>query len=537
MGNPFGSKGDDKKPDGVSTYPANAHDLQTYVDASRQLSELNAPLLFKASNADQRLFIAAFDGTGNDREKDAKTGHMTNVALIATKVFENYPNRGDPVRVEYVEGPGTQNNFITRTFDGAKGYTYEARVERMYDRFIEQSDIWLSQNPNAQIRVASIGFSRGAEQDAGFARLVHERGIQDPSGRHVYRDEHGRQHIEYTKPPLVPPGEVAQAVGLFDPVGTGNPRDHDRRLPPSVISGFQITAEDERRDQFKSTNIIDPGMSEKNHFLNVTVGGAHSNLGGSYVLNGLAIRNHNLMADYVNSLSDVPLLQKQPVPLDPALNVVHRSEQHLFLYGTGDFVRNGGRVRIEQVAPGSAGRDGADINNKQLRDESMAQRFEERKVPISPEVLVPAKSVTGAMFDPVTPGHPDYPLYKQSQDAVRKLDDGMGRTPDAASDRMAASLMVLAKQEGMQRIDAVVLSRNTEAAKAGENVFVVQGKLDDPSHLRAHMKTQAAIETPVAESFRQLEQDSPVQKAEPVRQQDMQLAREAIITQHQPPSR
>lgn len=532
MGNPFGSAGDVKKPDGVTTSPADAHDLQTYVDASRQLSELNAPLLFQASSSNQRLFIAAFDGTGNDMSKDAKTGHMTNVALIATEISNAYPNRRDPVRVEYVEGPGTQNNFITRTFDGAKGFTYEARLERMYDRLIEQSKIWVTQNPNAEIRVIGIGFSRGAEQDAGFARLIHERGIQDPSSRHVYRDEQGQRHIEYTKPPLVPPGEIAQAVGLFDPVGTGNPRDHDRRLPPSVISGFQITAEDERRDQFKSTNIIDPGMSENNHFLNVTVGGAHSNLGGSYVLNGLAIRNHNLMADYLNSLSDIPLVQKQPVPLDPALNVVHRSSEHLYIYGTKDFERNDGRVRIEQVAPKHIGHNGVEINNKELHDEAMAQRFKERRVPIASEVTIPAKlSATEAKRDPTQSTHPDHPLYLQSQEAVRKLDNGMGRTSDANSDRMAASLTVLAKQEGLQRIDHVVLSRGTDAIKAGENVIIVQGKLNDPTHLRAHMKTQTAVEMPVSESFKQLHATTAQQKPELAQQQNLQTSRDAIIPQ------
>ena len=39
MGNPFGSDSKDQsKPDGVTTYAANEHDLQSYVDASRQLS-------------------------------------------------------------------------------------------------------------------------------------------------------------------------------------------------------------------------------------------------------------------------------------------------------------------------------------------------------------------------------------------------------------------------------------------------------------------------------------------------------------------
>ena len=438
MGNPFGSGDKDKnKPDGVTTYPANAHDLQTYVDASRQLSELSTPVLLRSSNPHERIFIAAFDGTGNDVSKDEATGHMTNVALMRRQILEAYPNTGDPIRVGYVEGPGTQDGFIARTLDGARGHTYEARLERMYEQLERQTAEWLREDPNAQIRVVSIGFSRGAEQAAGFSRLVDERGIQDISGIRRTRNEDGDRVVEYTRPALVEPGQVVQAVGLFDPVGTGVPRDYDRRLPPSVISGFQITAEDERRNQFKSTHIIDPGFQENNHFLNVTVGGAHSNIGGSYTLNGLGVRSNNLMTDYLNSLSDKPFLQKLPVPTDPAMNVVHRSEEHLFIYGTRDFERNDGRVRIEEVAPRSVARTGVPVDNKEPRNEAMAQPFPERRVPIAPEVAVPAQPQT--RLDPTQPAHPDHALYRQSQSAVGKLDQSMGRTPDTASERMAAS--------------------------------------------------------------------------------------------------
>src|SRR3546814_19224380 len=58
--------------------------------------------------------------------------------------------------------------------------------------------------------------------------------------------------VEYIRPPLIPPGQTMQAALLFDPVATGV-KEHDRRLPPTVMSALQITAEDERRDQFEST--------------------------------------------------------------------------------------------------------------------------------------------------------------------------------------------------------------------------------------------------------------------------------------------
>lgn len=372
--------GGGKRPDGVETYPADRHDLDSYREASAELARLQSPLLLDSKDPHARLFVAAFDGTGNSMYKDDPKNH-TNVAHVVQQLEAGLHRN---VGYGYVEGPGTQDGWFKSTRDMATGRTFEPRVEQMYRQFAEQSKQWLREDPQARISVAGIGFSRGAEQEAAFARLVHERGIQDPSGAKYRQDGDGNiVGVEYTKPPLVPPGQVAQAVGLFDPVGTGEPRLHDRRLPPSVVSGFQITAEDERRDQFKSTSLLRPGFSEESRFLNVTVGGAHSNIGGSYELNGLSIRSGNLMADYLNSLSDRPLLDKRIEPDDPALNVVHRSDKHQFFYTTRGF-RDGERDRVDLVASKQQHKDGsvADPYRKEPIDPELDARFERRAVPI-----------------------------------------------------------------------------------------------------------------------------------------------------------
>lgn len=57
----------------------------------------------------------------------------------------------------------------------------------------------------------------------------------------------------------------------------------------------------------------------------------------------------------------------------------------------------------------------------------------------------------------------------------------------------------------MTRVDHVVFSTRTGQVAAGENVFVVQGRLDDPAHLRAHMKTEEATRTPESVSFAKVE--------------------------------
>ena len=381
--------GGERHPDGVSTVPASASDLATFPDASRQLASFSAPLLRDGDAPDHRLFVAAFDGTGNSMYKDAPENH-TNVARIAKQLEQS---KDPTIGFGYVEGPGTQGG-LGGVIDQATGGTYEPRMEEMYFQFIQQASTWLRDNPDADIRIAAIGFSRGAEQAAGFTRLVEERGIQDPRGMDVVRDRNGHiERLEPTRPNLREPGTVIQAVGLFDPVGTGEPRDHDRRLPPSVVSGFQITADDERRNLFQSTRVMDPGVTDGGRFLNVTVAGAHSDIGGGYTQDGIGIRSGNLMIDYLNALSDTPFLEKREEPTDPARNVIHRSEEHQFFYRTSIYDKAGARGMQEELAPASLCR--IDCLDAQPRNHKMASTLAWRPVVIGAVPMEAARDGRG----------------------------------------------------------------------------------------------------------------------------------------------
>lgn len=486
--------------DGVRHYAADPHDMALYAQAREALDSMRAPRLQQAENSHQRIFIAAFDGTWNDAGKDPE--HLTNVGAIRNQIDALNDKGNASVSVGYVEGVGTQSNWLTRTLDGAIGYTYDERIEQMYAQFSIQAKQWLRDDPNVQISVASIGFSRGAEQAAGFARLLHERGIQDPEGTVLRKEEDGRNVVEYTKPPLVPPGQTAQAVGLFDPVGTGEPRNHDRRLPPSVISGFQLTAEDERRGLFKSTSVIDQGMTADGRLLAVMVPGAHSDVGGGYHRNGLSARSGNLMISYLNSLSDTPFLQKQPEPGDAAMNVVHRSEQGMLIYWVWDKVdRRQNDGVVEELAPRSVCRVVDDCRNAEPVDAELSRRFEFRRIGDA----LPSPPAA-AVFGPLDPAHPDHALFRQSQSAVQRMDAGLGRASDQASERLAASLLPAAKQAGLDRIDHAVLSEHNGKVERGQYVFAVEGDPGASQKKLARVETQVATATPVAESFRQLEE-------------------------------
>jgi len=108
----------------------------------------------------------------------------------------------------------------------------------------------------------------------------------------------------------------------------------------------------------------------------------------------------------------------------------------------------------------------------------------------------------------IGPGHAEYDLLQQVSGHVAGIDARAGRTPDESSERLTASVMALARQNNLDRADHVLLSAQTADNPAGRNVFVVQGDLGDPAHLRASMPTDVAVQTPVEQSLRQMETDS-----------------------------
>ncbi|PKV11776.1 hemolysin [Xanthomonas prunicola] len=119
------------------------------------------------------------------------------------------------------------------------------------------------------------------------------------------------------------------------------------------------------------------------------------------------------------------------------------------------------------------------------------------------------------------------PLHREAEEAVRRLEQGLGREYDDNSARLAASSAYLAKEDGLSRIDHVVLSENTKSVRQGENVFVVEGALNDPAHKMAHMKTSDAIAQPVEQSLAQLQALGETQRQQQSQQQEQQ--REQLI--------
>ena len=101
-------------------------------------------------------------------------------------------------------------------------------------------------------------------------------------------------------------------------------------------------------------------------------------------------------------------------------------------------------------------------------------------------------------------GGNDRALHDQIRGKVAELDAANGRSFDASSERLSASLLVLARENGLDRVDHVVLSRQAGEVAAAQNVFVVKGALDDPASLRASAATAEAAQRPVQESLESL---------------------------------
>ncbi|SKB45039.1 XVIPCD domain-containing protein [Luteibacter sp. 22Crub2.1] len=119
------------------------------------------------------------------------------------------------------------------------------------------------------------------------------------------------------------------------------------------------------------------------------------------------------------------------------------------------------------------------------------------------------------------PDHPDHLMFRQARSAVHELDRAQGRQPDGISENIAGSMVVKARQDGLERIDKAVLSDDAS------RIYGVQGAMESPLKRVAELPTEQAARTSVAESS-----DAWIAAA-----QAAQGRQNAQVAQQQPPSR
>ena len=101
------------------------------------------------------------------------------------------------------------------------------------------------------------------------------------------------------------------------------------------------------------------------------------------------------------------------------------------------------------------------------------------------------------------PAHPLHKDFTNIRSGVAAMDAAANKPRDAHSANMEASLLRLAVQSDI-RADWAMLGIATEHLQAGKNVFVGQGEPTAQPRRWMHMDTQAAINTPAEDSFKQV---------------------------------
>lgn len=466
---------------------------QTQDLGTRRTAEARAP--FDLDNPNVRIFVAAFDGTGNEADVDFARGKTSNVARIRDGVHALH----DPqVAVGYEVGPGTQAGGLAAARDMMSGRSGPERVQAMYDQFRDQSHQWLNENPQAQISVITTGFSRGAVEASLFANTVHENGVrnQDP-----------------TQPALVAPQGVRQAALLFDPVATGEMEHFRRSLPTSVVTGVQLSSMDETRSLFPVTNILPTNQSAD--FSHLHVPGGHSDVGGAVKPDqgrGIGGFTGNIAADFVNDLTGREVLQKVPTgDLVMRVNTVESTGQSMagLLSGRGYSANRLDNGQVNQldgqvVAPN----DARNHTPVALADAGMAYpnlnapTFRGDLKRVDPESLPTPSPENRLLLEDATRRAKEILSHPDGRQAV---DAALGRMPDEGAredlrrnmpeqvNRLAADLTASAVVNKLERIDAAYLHTNDQ----GQTLLVGYQKHQHPELVKSAFSDMAtALNTP-----------------------------------------
>lgn len=505
---------------------------------ARDLQSLQrVPVLQRTESAHEYLFVVMFDGTGQDADNAGQ--RPTNIGHLREQVYELSLDRSQRIGGHYVEGIGTQTQLVPRLFDQWRPFTWDEKIAEAYVELSRQTRRWKEHNPDAQVRVAGVGYSRGAVLSAGLARLVDEHGILHPEDLRFGHEANGNLTVGSDRPPLVPPGQTAQALALLDPVATNMPKGFDARVPPSVVSALSIAAAHERRTSFPHQTIIEPGLSQDRRFASVLMPGGHSNIGGGAAEAGLESMAHNRLVDYLNGLRDRPVFEYRDLPDDPAQYTVFQARGVTAVPGLD-------RDSLRDTRSELANCTVVDLcRNAEPMDTVLAGQFEYRHLPslaagpafpepshtvshaapagASPGELTGTHEASSTRHQPgaVTPDRPDHPhhdllqqirghtLEREREGAIRFDDDAererFCRYALAAcldNTRERASLYPgrpgSGNDTGIARADDIVIGTRQHA-------FVIQGDARDPAARRVAFTMDDARHTSIEQSDRALE--------------------------------
>jgi hypothetical protein len=511
---------------------ASADDLRKEQVIREELGQLEVPLLQRQGDAHQYLFFAFLDGTGQDLN-NPKLGPETNVGLLFKQALARSNEPDSRIDAHYSRGIGTQPRVMGRALDGMFAHSWDDGIKEAYVALARKAGGWMRSDPDAEIRVVGTGYSRGAVQTAGLLRLIDQYGIANPSDLEFGQDNTGNISVISASPPLVAPGNVAQAALLFDPVATNMPRNFDARLPPSVISRVSIMAAHERRELFPHQTINEPGMTPDGRAINVAAPGGHSNVGGGNRDAGLEILTGNAAIDYLNTLRDEPLFKKREVPDDLAAMTRYQAGGATSLYGLrmdDDDQRNlrEALANCKVVDP---------CKGSEPIDQALAAQFEHRTIPVDSvereqlqalvqralerDLAPPAtqNSPAPARSGPDAPEHPDHPALQRIRDGARAAEDAgqISFADDQQREQFCRSALACMK-DNRETWQTLYPGRGSDALQHGEisrvddlvigskgYAFLVQHGSGPQGLQRVPFDVELAKQTPVAASDQKLE--------------------------------
>ena len=283
-----------------------------------------------ATSAPKFVFVAAFDGTNNDRANRPLSGnpHQTNVANLfdqAEAAKATNPN----LKTGYYPGVGTggENGGLLSAAITPTQAVHHAAEMAVAD-FAKQAYVYLQENPGAtaaDLSASAIGFSRGTAAQIVFAQILNERGLVLPDGTVV-----------------APPGVVVKGFGLMDPVHTFV--DGDMRIPPNVQGDVLVVrALNEDRRDFAFVD-----YSADKRVTTVDVNGNHCGIGGGQDKTGTGAAVLEGMTGYLNNMGTTVGAVPPENKFVPGDKIPIRSEDFQ-LAANGDVLTHEDPITHEQV--------------------------------------------------------------------------------------------------------------------------------------------------------------------------------------------
>ncbi|WP_343243264.1 XVIPCD domain-containing protein [Xanthomonas nasturtii] len=154
---------------------------------------------------------------------------------------------------------------------------------------------------------------------------------------------------------------------------------------------------------------------------------------------------------------------------------------------------------VHVTAPRTQSHDNADTSSKKTQEDTDVRGH---SAPARPQAS-----------GPQDPDHPDHAMLKQIREGVAKIDESVGKPYDEMSERVSRCLLAACKDNrerypdagntslaanAMQRVDHVLMGKNG-------NLVAIEGQINDPTHKRAAVSIDQAINMPLEQSDAKLQ--------------------------------